>query len=109
MENIAQKISPKEVFLHLLMIGTLYVSVGSIIALLFQYINIYIPDVLEQYARAGALSGIRWSVAMLTIIFPVFLGVSRMLNRDIASDQTKLFGRFRKWLLYLTVFLAALI
>lgn len=112
MENTAlqtQKISPKEAFLHLLMIGTLYFSVGSILTLLFQYINIYIPDVLDRYAREEALSGIRWSVAMLTIIFPVFFGVSWMLNRDIAADPAKLSGRFRKWLLYFTVFLAAII
>ncbi|MBI5742330.1 MAG: hypothetical protein HZA25_00635 [Candidatus Niyogibacteria bacterium] len=107
--NPAQKISPREVFLQILMIGTLYFSVGSLLTLIFQYINIYIPDVLEQYAREGALSGIRSAVAMLTIIFPIFLGVSWMLNRDIVLDPAKLSGRFRKWLLYLTVFLAAII
>lgn len=100
------KSSPRDVFLYLLLIITLYVSVGSLTALLFQYVNVLFPDPLE-YGQ-GALDIIRRSTAALLIIFPVYLFLSAFLGRDIARDASKAELRIRKWLLSLTLFLAAL-
>ncbi len=100
------KSSPRDVFLYLLLMITLYVSVGSLTALLFQYVNVLLPDPLE-YGQ-GALDIIRQSTAALLIVFPVYLFLSAFLGRDIARDASKADLRIRKWLLSLTLFLAAL-
>lgn len=103
---------PKDIFLQLLAIITLYVSAGSFIALLFQYINILIPDPLEArnyYAFTGAYRTIRWSIASLVVIFPVFLGTSWFLEKQYAREPEKRYLGIRKWLVYFTLFAAALI
>jgi hypothetical protein len=110
MESIEPKrISPKEAFLYLLMIGTLYASVVSFLTLLFQYVNIYVPDILDYYSTESALGNLRWAVAMLSVLFPVFVWVSWLLYRESVADMAKLSGRFRKWLLYLTIFISGIV
>lgn len=100
------KSSPRDVFLYLLLIITLYVSVGSLTALLFQEVNVLLPDPLE-YGQ-GVLDIVRRSTAVLLIVFPVYLFLSALLGRDIARNADKTELRIRKWLLSLTLFLAAL-
>ncbi|MFA6039389.1 MAG: DUF5671 domain-containing protein [Candidatus Peribacteraceae bacterium] len=109
---MAARTTPKDVFLHLLAIVMLYVSVTSILTLLFQYVNELFPDVLtaEFSYRAGAnLELIRTAAAALIIVFPVYLLVSWLLQRDRKQDPAKGDLPVRRWLLNLTLFLAALI
>ncbi|MDP2695836.1 MAG: DUF5671 domain-containing protein [bacterium] len=104
--------SPKDIFLHLLVIITLYFSAGSFMALIFQYINIGFPDAVSPdgyYGSQSSYSTIRWSIASLIVIFPIYLFTSRFLNKsyEITPDKRNL--RIRKWLIYFTLFIAALI
>lgn len=103
-----QKISPRDVFLHLLMIITLYFSAVSFIRLLFQYVNNFFPDPLADYYEA-IFQAVRWSVASLLIVFPVFIWVSWFLNKDARRHPEKRELRLRKWLINLTLFIAALV
>lgn len=106
------KTSPRDVFLHLLAIITLYVSAGSFITLLFQYINILIPDALDQagyYPRTASYGTIRWAIASLVVIFPVYISTSWFLNQSYVASPAKRNLRIRKWLIYFTLFAAALI
>lgn len=98
---------PREVFMHLLLIITLYLSVVSFIALLWQYINLLVPDVLQLY-YAAAYQGIRWASSVLLVSFPVYLWLSWQLQRDFTQTPSKRELKVRKWLLHLTLFLAAL-
>lgn len=106
-----QKTSPKDVFLHLLIIITLYLSAGSFGALVFQYINVLLPDPLEsgRYVVESAYGVIRFSISSLLVIFPLYLWSSWLLNRVYAVEPQKRELRLRKWLLYFTLFAAALI
>jgi len=98
---------PRDFFLYLLATVTLYVSVISGLMLLFQFINLGFPDPLD-YAE-GVRGSIRWGAAMLTILFPVFAFTTGFLHRDLVHFPEKAEYRIRKWLLYLTVFVAALV
>lgn len=98
---------PRDFFLYLLATVTLYVSTVSVLILLFQFINLALPDPLD-YAE-GVREGIRWGSALLAILFPVFALVTRFLHRDLSRNPEKAEYRIRKWLLYLTVFAAALL
>lgn len=111
-QQIIKKVHPKDVFLHLLSMATLYASAGSLIALLFQYINIAFPDVLygdPAYVVMSARGAIRWAIAMLVVVFPVYLFTTRALNRDYEMHPEKRDLRIRKWLIYFTLFVAGLI
>ena len=104
---VKSKASPKDVFMHLLSIVTLYVSVVSFIALLFQYVNVLFPDQLNFY-YTSALNTIRQSTASLVVVFPVYILVSWLLGRDFAREPGKREIKIRKWLLYLTLFIATI-
>ncbi len=72
---------PKEFFMHLFAIVGLYVSAGSILALLFQYINLAFPDQLD-YGYMGTSGAIRWAMAMLIVVYPVFQFTSSLIHKD---------------------------
>jgi len=106
-----QKSEPKDVFLHLLSIITLYASAAAFLVLIFQYINVLVPDSLarDYYLIQSYFSGIRWSIASLIVIFPVYVWAGYYLNKIYSLEPVKQNLRIRKWLLTFTVFAAALI
>src|SRR5258708_2095467 len=86
------KAEPKDVFTHLLAIITLYGSAISFINLMFSYINIWIPDALDQnysYIIENARSSIRFSLSFLIIMFPVYFFTTRYLNGDYMKNPAK--------------------
>lgn len=101
------KTSPKDVFLHLLMMVMLYIGVISLISLAFSYINYSFPDPLNYY-RSGILYDIRIQSSMLVVSFPLLLILSSLIQRDFRKNPAKHELRFSKWLVYLTLFIAAL-
>ena len=113
MESIQEKkkVSPKDVFMHLLAIVTLYVSAVTFLVLLFQFIDIAFPDVLSSgyYALQGSYSMIRFSIATLLVVFPVYGFTMRFLNKSYEANPTKRDLRIRKWLIYFTLFVVALV
>jgi len=106
------KVSPKDIFLHLLASVTLYVSAISFLTLLFQLINIGFPDAVlgdNFYRISAAYAGIRWSIATLIVVFPVYIWSSWFLNKNYQASPEKADLSIRKWLIYFTLFIAALI
>lgn len=107
MEPTPRYDTPRDVFLHLLATVTLYIAAISVIALAWQYVNVLLPDPLNFYY--GSLTDtIRRSAAAVVVAWPVFLLVSWLIYRDIAATPSKAASRVRKWLVYLTLFLAAI-
>lgn len=104
--QLRPKAGPKDVFMHLLAIGTLYASAISLIAMVFDYVNHYFPDVLNSYTN---YTGLRASMAVLVVVFPVYLWLTRTLNRDLAANPEKQNLGIRKWLTNLTLFVAAIV
>ena len=99
--------SPKDVFLHLLMMVMLYIGVISLISLAFAYINYTFPDPLDYY-RTGILDSIRIQSSMLVVSFPLLLTLSYFIQREYRKNPAKHELRFSKWLTYLTLFVAAI-
>lgn len=101
---------PKDVFTHLLSIIALYISCIGLITLFFQYINLFFPDALNPiYSYTGIADSIRWAMAALFIVFPVYLFVMKMLDGEYQSSPEKRELKIRKWLVYFTLFAAAVI
>lgn len=101
---------PRDVFLYLLMIFALGGSAISFGILLFQFINIYVVDVASDVCRFGGChNAIRGSLAFLIVVFPVLLWSTRFLRRDLQRNPSKREMPVRRWLLYLTLFVAGLI
>ncbi len=98
---------PRDVFLHLLSIITLYWSAVSLITLLWQFVNYYLPDsLLRVNYYAGPL---RVAVASLIIVFPVFILVTWYLNKIYRRNIELRNFKLRKWLIYFTLFVASIV
>ncbi len=108
MEN---KNLPRDVFLYLLAVIALAMAAVNFGALLFQFINISLPDVVtDRYASPFAHYGaIRWAVSTLVVVFPVLVWTWHFLKRDISANPEKRDLKIRKWLLYLTLFIAGVV
>lgn len=101
------KSTPKDVFMHLLSIVALYISAINFIVLIFQYINLSFPDPLEGFYYGGVAGTIRWAMASLIIVYPVYLLATKLLNREYREEPEKRELKIRKWLVYFTLFAAA--
>jgi hypothetical protein len=49
----------------------------------------------------------RWAIASLVIVFPVYVWVTHRLNNDLEVNPEKRGLWIRKWLMYLTLALAS--
>lgn len=89
----------------------LYFSAGSFVTLIFQYINVIFPDLLLSgaYYLRSAYSAIRWSISSLIVSFPVYIFVSWLLEKEYGRVPEKRNLKVRRWLVYFTLFVAALI
>lgn len=96
----------KDFFLHLASIVALYLSTWAILSLLFEIINFRFPDRLTSYIDPYSTL-IRIAIAMLIVVFPIYLLLTRYLRRDIERVPAKRDLPIRKLLVYLTIFLAA--
>jgi len=99
-------LSPREAFLYLVLFTTLYLSAYHLGSLLFELINRAWPDPTMPYNN-GAARSIRWSVASIVIAFPVFLYLSAKIGRELTQQPVKRQSAVRRWLTYLTLFVAA--
>jgi hypothetical protein len=97
------KISVKDFFLQLGIIGTLYASLVAVVILLFRVINVSYPQITNGYYYNP--QNISFQVATLIVAFPLFLFLSWLLQRSLRGGNEKDFA-LRKWLSYLTIFIA---
>jgi hypothetical protein len=103
-------LSARDAFVYLVLFGTLYTSAYNLGSLIFDFINLAFPDAAartfenyDQFVRGR----IRWSVASLVVSAPVFLYLSWLTGREIGRDPGKRASKVRRWLTYLTLFVAA--
>lgn len=111
MEKTTQNSTPRDTFLYLLSIITLVATATSFGLAVYAFIDLHFPDVLQSgynYATLN-LGLVRGALATLIVVFPVFIWVSRLLHREVEAAPEKRNLRVRRWLLYLTVFVASLI
>lgn len=101
-------LSAREAFLYLVLFATLYFAAWNLGSLLFDLINHFWPDpATPEYAIVRLGSEIRWSTAALIIAFPIFVFMSHLITREVAKHPIKRLSPVRRWLTYLTLFIAA--
>ena len=97
------KVTPKDFFLWAAAMLALYISVFSLIALIFQYIDYAFPDALAGYFYANSVA---WPISMLVVLIPLLYILEWLIKRDISKMPEKKEVWIRKWRIYLTLFLA---
>ena len=100
-------LSAREAFMYLLLFTTLYIVAFNLGNLLFQFIDRAFPDPGSSLPETYFRQAIRFSVSSLIVALPVFLYISRLTNRATNLDPNKRASPVRRWLTYLTLFVAA--
>jgi hypothetical protein len=98
-------LSAREGFTYLLLFAMLYTSAYNLAQLFFRIIDYVLPDPADlpgDYTRQA----IRWSVSSLLVAFPVFAYLSRVTEREVDADPAKRASKVRRWLTYMTLFVA---
>lgn len=108
-EHLKAKTTPRDFFLYILSMITLYWSAGSLLTIAFQLINQWVPDTLDSYGYQSSGQALRLGIASLLITFPVYYATVWYLIVDIAQHPEKRTLWVRRWLVYFTLFVAALI
>jgi hypothetical protein len=109
------RLSARDAFLYLVLFAMLYISAFHLGNLLFQVINLSLPDPLLQRQgisydpAASARDAIRFATASLIVAFPVFLFTAHRIQKGVNEDPVRRSSGVRKWLTYLTLFIAACI
>jgi hypothetical protein len=96
------KTSAKDFFLQLGIMVSLYVGAVALLNLLFRIINVAYPQIEKQYFGPS----ISFPVATLIVVFPLFLFLANIINKGYVSDPSKKEYAVRKWLIYITLFIA---
>jgi len=99
--------SPREAFFHLILFTSLYIWTWSFGALLFQFTNFAFP--LPSESPNDFFETIRWATASITAAFPVFLLMQRIIRKEMEKDPGLEISPIRRWLTYLTLFVAVAI
>jgi len=99
--------SARDAFVYLVLFTTLGVSACYFGSLTFELIARAFPDVADGATDTYRLAAIRQAVAALIVAFPIYLLLSFRVSSAIKKDPTKRSSKIRKWLTYLTLFVAA--
>ncbi|MFA4831613.1 MAG: DUF5671 domain-containing protein, partial [Patescibacteria group bacterium] len=99
----------RDFFLHLLSTILLYMGMVSLTIVLFQIINHFVPDYLVVDYWQSPMDRIRVPMSILIISFPVFVWTVWYIKKLIEREPEVKDFKIKKWLMYLTVFAAAVI
>ncbi|MBI5003696.1 hypothetical protein HZC00_01230 [Candidatus Kaiserbacteria bacterium] len=100
------KTTPKDFFLWVGAMVALYASVFAFIALIFGYLDHLFPDRLSYYTGDAYSGSISYEMAVIIVLFPVFLALMRVIRSTIMQDVTRRDIWVRRWALFLTLFIA---
>jgi hypothetical protein len=101
-------LSAREAFFYLLLFATLYTSAFNLGSLIFIFIEKAIPDpALAGVAAIWIDYQIRSAVSALIVAFPLFLYLSGKINSELLNTPEGRASGIRRWLTYITLFIAA--
>lgn len=108
-----RKITPKFFFLSLGVLAGLIATASAFLSLIFGTLDKVFPDVLTatyQYGYSSySFDSMRSALAVLIIVFPVFLILALFWNRESKKELSHWDAVLRRWVTYLILFLASVL
>ncbi len=98
-------LSARDAFLYIVMFSTLYYGVINLGRLLFNFIDRALPD--SVFYETAFRNDSRWETASIIISFPVFFFMAHYIGKQVKSNPFRRFSPIRRWLTYMTLFVAA--
>lgn len=107
--NTEHKTKTKDFFLHLGMMVSLYAGTIALLNLLFKIINVAYPRIEKYGYWLSANPGVSFPVATLIVVFPLFLFLANIINKEYRKDPSKKDFAPRNWLIYITLFITGVL
>lgn len=102
MEN---KIKALDVFVYLGIFITLVVSVTNLLQIVFEAINRKFIDLLDYQGYVDMYSSeMRFAIASLFVVYPIYVGLSWFVAKDIVKNPYKNDLKIRKIMIYVALF-----
>ena len=103
--------SPRLVFLNIFYFLVLYLSIYNVVAMLFTFLDHYLPDGLGRnqgafYSYRPIAEAIRWYLATIICCIPLVWWSSRIISKAMEETKQRI-PRIRLKLIYLTMFIGA--
>jgi len=99
--------SARDAFVYLITFVALYTTAISLGSLLFGIIDVYLPDATQnRYGYGGDPFGMRWALAPLLVASPLYFWLARNNVRSVQRHPEIRTSVVRRWLTYLTLFVA---
>jgi hypothetical protein len=102
-------LSAREAFLYLVLFASLYLAAWHLGSLLFDLLDHAFPDDADTYRYNIIGDSMRFHTAAVIIALPLYLWMARLLAREVSRDPLKRLSPVRRWLTYLTMFLAVVV
>jgi hypothetical protein len=102
--------SPRDFFLYLFAAGSLYFCAVTLVTLLWQLVNHWIPAPEAfgySYYGDSIAAALRWSIALLIVIFPAYVIAMWRIGKDVDRAPEKRELWVRRWFVYATLFIAS--
>ncbi len=106
--QIKPKASVKDIFFNLGAFIALYTLVGNLLNLLFNIIDKAYPKVLEGY-NYGSSASISWPVSILVVLFPVFILLMYLLEREYRVEPDRQNSMIHRGFAYITLVISGLV
>jgi hypothetical protein len=100
--------TPRDFFLHISAFVALYFVAIAATTLLFTLIDYRFPDVLQGYYGDPYSGPVRFAIASLIILAPIFVFLMRAIQNEARTAPERASLPIRKWLTYITLFLAGM-
>ncbi len=104
--TIQSKATPKDFFLWAGAMLSLYISIYSLVTLLFSYIEYAFPDPVIAYYSDPYSGTIRFAMASLIVLFPTYVILMQIIRKGSIADPSRQTIWVRRWALYLILFVA---
>ena len=97
---------PRDFFMHVATFAALYFIAIALITLLFTLIDYRLPDTLSNFFTDPYSGPVRFAIASLIILSPLFVWLMKRLQEDVRTNSERAKLSVRKWLTYITLFIA---
>jgi hypothetical protein len=103
--EVSQKRGAIEAFYHLSAFTCLYIAVVSLLVMLFELLDLALPDAAESYySPESSLSSIRFSLSTVIVFSPLYVVFSRLIHQQAQRGELIQGGIVQRWLTYLSLF-----
>jgi hypothetical protein len=99
----------KFTFFYLLsLVSLIFTAIGTGM-IIFQIINKFVPDIINQYSGTYSSSTMRTGISMLVIAAPIFFLLTRQIHKYLFSGEMAKDAFIRKWLTYFIMLITSVV